>query len=98
MRNSACVPCGPRRNHPALISSVRSHWSVELSPESQRVLQTFRDFTFEYQISAPGGLRNAAIKREEFQNGTASMMNWPNRSKRPGRSGGQNRPNNFSGN
>ena len=45
------------------------------SAESQRVLQTFRDFTFEYQISAPGGLRNAAIKREEFQNGTASMMN-----------------------
>ena len=45
------------------------------SPESQRVLQTFRDFTFKYQISAPGGLRNAAIKREEFQNGTASMMN-----------------------
>ena len=45
------------------------------SPESQRVLQTFRDLTFKYQVSAPGGLRNAAIKREEFQNGTASMMN-----------------------
>jgi len=45
------------------------------SPESQRVLQTFRDFTFDYRISAPGGLQNAAIKREEFQNGTASMMN-----------------------
>jgi multiple sugar transport system substrate-binding protein len=45
------------------------------SSESRRILQTLRDFTFDSKISLPGGLRNAAIKREEFQNGTASMMN-----------------------
>ena len=45
------------------------------SPESVRVLETYRDFTHEYRITRPGGVGALASKREEFQAGTASMIN-----------------------
>jgi len=45
------------------------------SPESVRVLQTYRDFVYKYRITRPGGVGVTASKRGEFQSGTASMIN-----------------------
>ncbi len=44
------------------------------SPESVRVLETYRDLVFRHKVSAPGGSGRSALKREAFQNGTASIM------------------------
>lgn len=44
------------------------------SPESVRVLETYRDLVFKHKVSAPGGSGRTALKREAFQNGTASIM------------------------
>ena len=44
------------------------------SPEAERVFRMLRDLAYEYEVSVPSGTGTSALKRDEFLNGTVSMI------------------------
>lgn len=44
------------------------------SPEAVRTVEMYRDLVFKHKISNPGGAGRTGLKREAFQNETASIM------------------------